>query len=460
MKLKLIIAAFVLLFLRAEAQQYGYWEIIDSMNIRRWNFSTSIFSNNKILAAGSDGSPILNSAEIYNLDNNTWANTTSMLEGRAFHHLITLNNNEVIAIGGFLLKSCEIFNPASNSWRYIDSLETLKYFWDTATLLNDGIILVAGGYYFDQSTLQNIHYKMSEIFDPITETWSFADSLEEGRSGHTATLLNDGRVLVTGGQGNVSDLNSCEIFDPITIQWSSISNLLHSRSFHSAVLLSDGKVFVSGGVTPDSTLGTRYCEIYDPITDSWSEAGEMTVPRTNHKTLLLLDSTVLITGGTFEPEVWEIYDPKTLSIIYFDALPIVVFEPELEQFPDGRIISLGGYTFDGMVRANSNQCFIYTARVTSVTEERSLVTDYSLSQNHPNPFNPSTTIKYTIKENGYVSLKVYDILGREVIDLISEKKSAGSYNVTFNADGLVSGVYIYKLKVNDFIKTKKMILTK
>ncbi|MCH9028575.1 MAG: T9SS type A sorting domain-containing protein [Bacteroidetes bacterium] len=88
------------------------------------------------------------------------------------------------------------------------------------------------------------------------------------------------------------------------------------------------------------------------------------------------------------------------------------------------------------------------------------IIDYELYQNRPNPFNPSTTIKYNLKENGYVSLKFYDILGREVADLIDEKHSAGSYNVTFNTDGLVSGVYIYKLKVNDFVEVKKMILTK
>ncbi|MCH9028574.1 MAG: hypothetical protein IH819_02940 [Bacteroidetes bacterium] len=150
MKLKLIIAAFVLLFLRAEAQQYGYWEIIDSMNVPRSLFSTSIFLNSKVLVTGGETDSLLNSAEIYDLNSDTWSNTTPMLKGRAAHHLITLNNGEVIAIGGFLLKSCELFNPASNSWRYIDSLETLKYFWDTATLLNDGRILVAGGYYFDR----------------------------------------------------------------------------------------------------------------------------------------------------------------------------------------------------------------------------------------------------------------------------------------------------------------------
>ena len=94
------------------------------------------------------------------------------------------------------------------------------------------------------------------------------------------------------------------------------------------------------------------------------------------------------------------------------------------------------------------------------TENNFTIIDYKLYQNRPNPFNPSTTIKYNLKENGYVSLKIYDILGREVANLISEKQIAGSYNVTFNAEGLVSGVYIYRLKVNDFIEVKKMILTK
>src|SRR3990172_10478654 len=292
MKLKLIIAAFALLFLRVEAQQYGYWEIIDSMNVRRWTFSSSIFSNNKILASGGDEFPNYSSSEIYNYETGFWENTASMLEGRLIHKLVTLGNGEVIAIGGFLLRSCEIFNPESNSWRYTDSLETLKYYGDTATLLNDGRILVAGGYYFDRSTLQHIHFKKCEIFDPITETWSFADSLADGRSAHTATLLNDGRVLVTGGRGIGNYLNTSEIYDPATDEWSSAANLLHARIRHSAVLLSDGRVLVSGGVTPDSTFGTRYCEIYNPVTNSWSEAGEMTVQRESHETLLLQDSTV------------------------------------------------------------------------------------------------------------------------------------------------------------------------
>ncbi len=86
--------------------------------------------------------------------------------------------------------------------------------------------------------------------------------------------------------------------------------------------------------------------------------------------------------------------------------------------------------------------------------------DYSLSQNYPNPFNPTTIISYQIPQQGFVTLKIYDVLGKEVATLINQEKSAGNYEVVFNSVGLASGVYIYRMKVNDFITSKKMILIK
>ncbi|MCB9250036.1 MAG: T9SS type A sorting domain-containing protein [Ignavibacteriales bacterium] len=82
--------------------------------------------------------------------------------------------------------------------------------------------------------------------------------------------------------------------------------------------------------------------------------------------------------------------------------------------------------------------------------------EFALGQNYPNPFNPSTTIEFSIPKTSFVSLKVYDILGREVSNLISELKNAGNYNINFNADNfLSSGLYFYQLKVDNFIETKK-----
>ncbi|RJP70433.1 MAG: T9SS C-terminal target domain-containing protein, partial [Ignavibacteriales bacterium] len=94
--------------------------------------------------------------------------------------------------------------------------------------------------------------------------------------------------------------------------------------------------------------------------------------------------------------------------------------------------------------------------------------DFHLSQNFPNPFNPTTKIKYTIPhvETGYtpslqnVTLKIYDILGNEVATLVNEEKPAGEYEVEFSANQLSSGIYFYQMRAGNFISTKKMLMIK
>ena len=86
--------------------------------------------------------------------------------------------------------------------------------------------------------------------------------------------------------------------------------------------------------------------------------------------------------------------------------------------------------------------------------------EYKLFSNYPNPFNPSTKIAYSIKEEGSVTLKVYDILGKEVATLVNENKPEGLYEAEFNASSLPSGMYIYKLQAGCFSDVKKMLLTK
>ncbi len=86
--------------------------------------------------------------------------------------------------------------------------------------------------------------------------------------------------------------------------------------------------------------------------------------------------------------------------------------------------------------------------------------EFSLSQNYPNPFNPATNINFAVLHNGFVTLKVYDILGREVATLVNEHINSGSYNVSFDGIGLSSGIYFYQLRAENFVETKRMILVK
>lgn len=90
----------------------------------------------------------------------------------------------------------------------------------------------------------------------------------------------------------------------------------------------------------------------------------------------------------------------------------------------------------------------------------SLPTEYSLAQNYPNPFNPSTTINYELPESGQVTLKIYDLLGKEVATLVNEKMEAGRYSATFNGSALSSGMYFYKITAGSFTAVKKMALIK
>ncbi len=135
----------------------------------------------------------------------------------------------------------------------------------------------------------------------------------------------------------------------------------------------------------------------------------------------------------------------------------------------------GMSTFNGTLSAATDNLVIYVFNsdnshilgtsasykiFTGVEQEPSVPKVYSLDQNYPNPFNPSTTIKYELPKAGLVTLKVYDILGREVASLVNEKQAAGKYSVEFNADRLASGVYIYRIHAGDFVSVKKLMLLK
>ncbi|MGE5401212.1 MAG: T9SS type A sorting domain-containing protein, partial [Ignavibacteriales bacterium] len=111
--------------------------------------------------------------------------------------------------------------------------------------------------------------------------------------------------------------------------------------------------------------------------------------------------------------------------------------------------------------ASSNGLWKYDlSHLLAVEDNQALVNTYKLSQNYPNPFNPATTISYSIPKASFVKLKVYDMLGRVVQTLVNKEQSAGSYKVRFEASSLPSGMYIYEIRSDNFIKSGKMLLLK
>jgi flagellar hook assembly protein FlgD len=98
--------------------------------------------------------------------------------------------------------------------------------------------------------------------------------------------------------------------------------------------------------------------------------------------------------------------------------------------------------------------------VVSVSKEVNVPKEFVLGQNYPNPFNPMTTIDYSLPEKGYVSLKVYNLVGQEVATLVSKEMPAGSHRINWNAQNLPSGVYFYRITVGSYSNTDKMVLLK
>jgi hypothetical protein len=117
--------------------------------------------------------------------------------------------------------------------------------------------------------------------------------------------------------------------------------------------------------------------------------------------------------------------------------------------------SLGGKTY-----LLKNGGYLLPEGATDVETNTSVPTNWSLEQNYPNPFNPTTTIVYQLPTEDFVTLKVYDITGKEVATLLNGVKAAGTYSVSFNGASLASGVYIYQLKTQSYSSVKKMLLTK
>jgi hypothetical protein len=175
----------------------------------------------------------------------------------------------------------------------------------TATLMPDGKVLVTGG--VDLPTGGPV--TSAELYDPTTETWSATGSMGTPRAGHTATLLPDGGVIVAGGGFTAS----VELYDPATGTWSATGSMGTPRQTHTATLLRDGRVLVAGGWQFAGSGGLlASAELYNPATGTWTATASMDTPHAGTATLLP-DGKVLVQDGTPDESISdfaaELYDP-------------------------------------------------------------------------------------------------------------------------------------------------------
>jgi hypothetical protein len=282
----------------------GSWTATGNMNGIRTAHTATLLADGKVLVVGGADSisetsvNAVATAELYDPATGTWAVTGTMIEARARHTATLLPDGRVLVAGGSgsgagtdSLATVELYDPVTGSWTATGAMIEARTY-HTATQLPDGRVLVAGG-----SGLDGPQLASAELYDPGTGSWTTAGTMVTDRSGHTATLLQDGRVLVLGGSSappTPSPTATAELYDPKTGSWAVAESMNGEHLGGTATLLDDGSVLLAGG---GSTGGSGGEELYDPGTGSWTATASMLEVRTNHTAVLLEDGSVLVAGG-------------------------------------------------------------------------------------------------------------------------------------------------------------------
>ncbi len=284
----------------------GTWSTTGTLVAGRYLHTATLLQNGKVLVAGgigSDFSTVLASAELYDPATGMWTNTGAMSTARRDHTATLLPNGNVLVVGGLhagttdsTLASAELYNPATGSWLATGSMHTTRTA-HTATLLPNGKVLVTAGVAAGATSNTAPVLASSELYDPTTGIWSTTGSgMRMARSAHTATLLANGKVLVAGGNSGTGTLASAELYDPSTGAWSVTGGLNTDRSGQTATILSNGRILVTGGFHAPGTI-LASAELYDPATGAWSVTANMLSARTGYPATILLTGKVLVEGG-------------------------------------------------------------------------------------------------------------------------------------------------------------------
>ena len=283
----------------------GSWTSTGSLHTARYYHTATLLPNGQVLVTGgywvdeSTYTPVpLTSAELYNPATGTWTLTGSMHTVRVQHTATLLQNGQVLVAAGYnenisppFLASAELYNPSTGSWTSTGSLHTARIY-HTMTLLPNGQVLVTGGYNVTFSTINIL--ASAELYNPAKGTWTLTSRMHTARTGHAATLLTTGQVLVAAGENN-TQLTSAERYNPSTGTWTLTGSLHAARVQHTATLLQNGQVLVAGGQNGSTFLVGA--ERYNPSTGSWTTTGSLHTARLNHTATLLQNGQVLVVGG-------------------------------------------------------------------------------------------------------------------------------------------------------------------
>ena len=283
----------------------GVFVVTGSMTVARAYHTATLLPDGKVLIAGGfDGSASLARAELYDPNAGTFVATGSMTVARSSHTATLLGSGKVLLAGGAAdeAPSAELYDPVAGTFTASGSM-TVARVGHTATLLGDRKVLLAGG---AKSGIATDLLGSAELYDPVAGTFTATGSMTAAREWHTATLLPNGMVLITGGSSgslpSLTALGSAELYDPVAGTFTATGSMTAARVFHTAILLSTRKVLIVGGffsnsieVLPDFFATA---ESYDPGEGTFTAVGSMAGARARHTATLLSDGEVLIAGGS------------------------------------------------------------------------------------------------------------------------------------------------------------------
>jgi hypothetical protein len=237
----------------------------------------------------------------------------------------------------------------------------------TATLLPDGRVLIAGGMRRNQD-----FYKSAELYDPSTEKFQVTGEMRLGRVGQIAVLLTTGKVLIAGGWVGHGGTDTAELYDPASGKFTALPKMTSRRGRPSGTVLTNGDVLIAGGEENDNQ-SLASAEVFHRKTMSFQPTGSMHHARVSHTATLLDDGRVLVAGGYADgiTSSAEIYDPKTRSFTETGSLQTARCKHTAGLLPDGKVLIAGGSDSRGW-NENLSSTEIYDLRTGKFTAGSSL----------------------------------------------------------------------------------------